>query len=77
MLPAIDFGSYSLIIGQYYLCSPVYDIVKQNLIVGPEKAELNISVKETGGFGPAVPVRMYFWGIYPKIQNKPVTVKLI
>ena len=77
LTPVIDFKSYTLIIGQYYyMPGSGYIVVNQSLIVKSEKMELNLHVKvPESSF--AVLSHLYYWGIYPKIQNKPVRVIIV
>ena len=78
-LPAIDFESYTLIIGQQLVGNPVcYRITEQNIINEPKKIGLNIAFKnpdpECWALGISVSLR--YWGIYPKLQIKPINVNV-
>ena len=75
MLPVIDFKSYTLIVGQHQMGGTGYSVDEQNLVVGSKRIELNIKVKcPEGSFGVICP--MHYWGIYPKIQNKSISVNI-
>ena len=76
LLPAIDFNSYTLIIGQYYhMPSFGYHVVEQYLMRGVTNLELNINV-EGPEYGLGVLTTLYYWGIYPKVQNKTINVNI-
>ena len=75
LLPTIDFKSYTLIIGQYQMPGTAYSVDEQSIIVESNKIELNINVQcPEGSLGVICP--LYYWGIYPKIQNKPIIVNI-
>ena len=74
-LPAIDFSSYTLIIGQYQMSGSGYRVAEQKIIVGPKRIELNIRV-EVPEYSFAVICPVYYWGIYPKVKNKPISVNI-
>ena len=77
MLPEIDFKSHTLIIGQYCgMPGSGYYVADQNLILESKKLELNLYVKFPE-YTFAVETRMYYWGIYPKLRNKPINVNII
>ena len=76
LLPAIDFRFYTLIIGQQQMGGSGYSVDEQNIIVESKKIELNITVKcPEGSFAVICP--LYYWGIYPKFQNKSISVNII
>ena len=74
LLPAIDFKSYTLIIGMQQMRSSGHIMVEQSIIVR-FKVELNIKVKRPDyGLGEICP--LYYWGIYPKIKRKSISVNI-
>ena len=76
ILPVIDFKSYTLIIGQYYsLPGTAYSIVEQKLIIESKKMDLNLFVRAPEG-SYAVLSNLYYWGIYPKTNNKSISVNI-
>ena len=78
ILPVIDFNCYTLIIGQYYATpSSGYSIVGQNLIIEAKKMELNLIVEiMENGWGLSLLCNLYYWGIYPKINNEHIIVNV-
>ena len=75
LLPTIDFKSYTLIIGQYQMPGTAYSIDEQSILIESKKIELNINVQcPEGSFGVICP--LYYWGIYPKIQNKTIDINI-
>ena len=76
LLPTIDFESYTLIIGQQQMGGSGYSVDEQTIIIRSNEVELNIKVKcPEGSFAIICP--LYYWGIYPKIQNKSISVNII
>jgi hypothetical protein len=77
MLTEIDFKSHTLVIGQYY---PIREssckVINQELVVKSKEIELNLYVTNPESSFPAE-TRMYYWGIYPKLRNKPINVNII
>ena len=76
MLPVIDFKSHTLIIGQYYSTpGTFYSVVEQNLIIESNKMKLTLFVSVPEG-SYTVLSHLYYWGIYPKIINKSISVNI-
>ena len=78
MLPAIDFKSNTLIIGHFNVSHGGGYITEQEIIVNSGKAVLDISY----GFPrdrifTAAITALYYWGIYPKIENKNISMNII
>jgi hypothetical protein len=74
ILPVVDFNLYTLIIGQYQMPGTAYSISEFDIVVS-KKIELNIAVdcpKSTY----TVICPLYYWKIYPKIQNKSISVNI-
>ena len=77
MLPEIDFKSHTLIIGQYYpIRESSYKVINQELVVKSKEIELNLYVTSPE-YTFATQTRLYYWGIYPKLRNKPINVNII
>jgi hypothetical protein len=75
-LPDIDFDKYTLVMGQYIAPGTAYRIIEQSITVNPEEIILNLSIEEPDGTY-AVLSPLYYWGLYPKIPQKTITVNLI
>jgi len=77
MLPVIDFASYTIIIGQcYYMGGTAYRVEEQNLTVESKKVKLNLFVRAPEASLAAL-TNLYYWGIYPKIKNKSISVNIL
>ena len=76
--PEIDFNLYTLIVGQHQMPNSYYYIVEQNIVEsGRSRLILNLRVKlPDDGHWPAFS-KLYYWGIYPKLENKTINVNLI
>ncbi|MDR2911009.1 MAG: hypothetical protein LBV47_06565 [Bacteroidales bacterium] len=75
-LPDIDFGKYTLVIGQHLVGGTAYRVREHNIVIKPEGIELNISVeKPDGTYWVICPV--YYWGLYPKLAQEFINVNLI
>jgi hypothetical protein len=75
ILPKIDFNSHSLIVGQYQMGGSGYSVDTQNIVIDSKKMTLNISVKcSESSFAVMCP--LYYWGIYPKIQDKSIKINV-
>ncbi|MDR0295789.1 MAG: hypothetical protein LBH91_06375 [Prevotellaceae bacterium] len=76
ILPAIDFDSHTLIIGQHQVPCICDYIVEQEIIVKSEEVILNLRWGcpdgSYSGFGT-----LSYWGLYPKIQAKEISVNII
>jgi hypothetical protein len=75
-LPEIDFGKYTLIIGQQVMSSSSFYVLDQNLDVGSAKITLNLTVKRHD-WAYGVFTHLYFGGLYSKLPNKNVSVNVI
>ena len=76
ILPAINFDLYTLIIGQHQMPNIYYYVVKQNITIESNTHILNLTVDRPDGVWPSFST-LYYWGIYPKMQNKSISVNLI
>jgi hypothetical protein len=74
-LPEIDFTSYSLVIGQKRMPNSYYTVIEQ-YIVETESLRLNIVVKLPENHWPSFS-KLYYWGVYPKLSQKNVSVNII
>jgi len=75
ILPYIDFKYYTLFIGKHQMISTGFKLVEQNIIVCSNKIILNLRTQTpTGTYHVVCP--LYYWGIYSKLDNKPIIVKV-
>ena len=76
LIPYEQFDQYTIIIGYHLVGAPNYCVIEQNIIIESKKIELNLIVQDQGGsFG--VICSLYYWGIYPKIKNKSISVNIL
>ena len=75
-VPHINFKKYSLIIGQCVLGDPGYVLEKQVVYPGENDMELRLVYRRLDGVSPCVITNFYFWGLYPKLPDLPLTVNL-
>ena len=73
-LPAIDFESYTLIIGHYTVMCICDYVIEQEIVVKSKKVILNLIWHCPDG-AYASSGMMCYWGIYPKISNKNIIVE--
>jgi len=76
MLPVIDFKSYTLIIGQHEIGNTCGYLIEQEIVVESEELVLNINVT-CPSWALGVVGTLYYWGIYPKIESKSISVNVI
>lgn len=75
-LPEIDFTKYSLIIGKKEMPNSFYFLADQ-YIDETETLNLNmIAELPSSGHWPSFS-NFYYWGVYPKLPNKELIVKVI
>ena len=72
-LPEIDFGKYTLIIGQQILPCLGHYLVKKDL-VEKDGLYLYLYVKNDNENLPTALQRLYYWGLYPKLSQEKITV---
>ncbi|MDR2936918.1 MAG: hypothetical protein LBU80_06205 [Rikenellaceae bacterium] len=75
-LPTIDFGSYTLVMGQHMIDGTAYRVVTQEIAVNSDKKELTLSVKKPDGTYTVI-CPVYYWGLYPKLTQEAIGVNLI
>ncbi len=75
-LPNIDFGDHTLIIGQQVVPTTSFSIMSQNIDVGSEAITLNLTVKTPEAYYAALS-HLYYWGLYPKLDNNAIDVNVI
>jgi len=75
LLPYIDFKSYTLIIGKHEMVASNFKVIEQNIIVWSNKIVLNLRTQVPTSFYPST-CMLYYWGIYSKLDNKPIIVKV-
>jgi hypothetical protein len=75
-MPLIDFGRYSLVIGQYRVGGTGYSVTNHGITIESKKMVLNLTVKIPEG-SYAVLCPFYYWGLYPKLPKLPISVDVI
>ena len=77
-LPVIDFNSQTLVIGQRVMPHLGYTLQKQYIKEYDGSLLLFLHIKcEPSDFYPTMLMKLYYWGIYPKINKTTITVKTI
>lgn len=74
--PNIDFSTYSLIVGKATMPYQSFQIKSQSIKETELNLILNIKVKGSDTQFPAE-YQMRYWGLYPKLPNKPLVVNII
>lgn len=75
--PEIDFDKYTFIACLFEASAPKYAFMKQTVVEDSDKITLNILLEECQDcFYPAVQQDYYFWGLYEKLPEKPVTAHI-
>ncbi len=74
--PAIDFDTYTLVVGQYEVPSTNYQVIKQNITSQSSKLTLNLTLKIPEESYPSF-CMLYYWGLYPKLKNSNVNINVI
>ena len=76
-LPEIDFEKYTFVACMFQASSPKYIFRKQAVVEETQKVVLNILMEEIkeGAF-PTIYQSYYFWGLYDKLPDKPVTANI-
>jgi hypothetical protein len=75
-LPTIDFGGYTLIIGQQTMPTTSFYVKKQTIDISSKQATLNRTVKIPESSCQAFS-RLYHWGLYPKLSKNSIGVNVI
>ena len=75
-LPAIDFNSNTLIIGQQTMMTTSFSVFDQSLDIESKKISLNLIVKIPEGSYSALS-KLYHWGLYPKLPKTKIHVNVI
>ena len=74
----IDFERYSLVIGQHMMGSGGYVFERQGIDAGSDPMTLNlVYYRKSGGVYSPSAETYGFWGLYPKLPEKPITVNVI
>lgn len=76
-LPEIDFGKYTLLIGQCSMGDPGYTLKKQAVDIQPDGMRWNLAFSRLSGGSPAVVTTFYFWGLYTKLPGNALTANII
>lgn len=76
-LPVIDFEKYTFIACMFQASEPKYIFRKQAVVEESQKVVLNILLEEfKEGVFPTTCQEYYFWGLYNKLPEKPVTANI-
>ena len=79
-LPEIDFGKYTLVLGQQVMGCLGYYLAKKKLVAGEDGLILTIHVRndipKNGIITPAF-MNLTFWDLYPKQTQKKITMNVI
>ncbi len=75
-LPTINFEKYTLIIGCHEMGDPGYRLEQQSADVESDVMKLNLTYRPLEGGSPGIIVTFYYWGLYPKLPQKPITVNV-
>ena len=76
-LPEVDFSQKSLIIGQSKVEQGGYFVEKQVLVNKNNEYQLDLYIRLGEGYHDQWITLVRYWGIYPKLQKKDVTINLI
>ena len=76
-LPAIDFDKYTLLIGMQKMPCLGFYITKKELVPSENGLQLTIYARNDGEVLSLMKQRLYFWGLYPKLSQTTITVKVI
>lgn len=76
-LPEIDFGKYTLLIGQCIMGDPGYTLEKQAVDIQPDGMRWNLAFSQLSGVNPCVETTFYFWGLYAKLPGNTLTANII
>ena len=75
-LPEIDFSSYTLIVGHVLTSDTGHELDKIVLKEMNESLTLNVYIRKLdSGFAVITPIP--YWGLYPKLPNKPIIANVI
>ncbi len=75
-LPDIDFGAYTLIIGQHRMGDPGYILEKQGIDTTSDVMTLNLVYKHLQGGSAQIITTFYYWGLYSKLPQKTINVEI-
>jgi hypothetical protein len=73
-LPTIDFDKYTLVVGRYKI-SGGHIFQSQSVDTKATSMILNLVIEDTGK-GLAVMSTEICWGLYPKLPQKPIEIKM-
>lgn len=76
-LPEIDFGKYTLIIGQQIMPYLHFYVAKQILVAGEDGIIFNLYAKNDSEIHLTMLQNLYFWGLYPKLTQQTIKVNVI
>ena len=75
-LPEIDFERYSLVVGQEDVEQFGYYLVKHEIVSAKDGLTLNLTIRLSGGFHEQSFTSFYYWGLYPKLNESTISVKV-
>ena len=76
-LPEIDFDKYTLIIGQQIMPYCGFYVAKKELLADDSGLILNLYARNDRESLPCASQNLYFWGLYPKLSQKMVSVNVV
>lgn len=76
-LPDIDFDAYTLILGRMVKGTPGYLLKSQAVYLNDDATRLRVVYKAPDGASSPIMTYYNFWGVYPKLPNKPVILDLV
>ena len=75
-LPEIDFDKYTLVIGQQIMPVLGFYIVNKKLVESGEEFVLKLYARNDGEVLATALQNLYFWGLYPKLAQKTISVSV-
>ena len=72
-IPYIDFGKYTLVIGQRVMPDALYPVLRQNLEFREKKCQLSLYVPTVDGVDFKTQY-LYHWALYPKFNTERINV---
>jgi hypothetical protein len=76
VLPAIDFDSHTLVIGQWLGSNEQHFLASQSLVAKPNEITMNLVVGTKDGYHYAYyrSLPIFFLGLYPKMADKDIQI---
>lgn len=76
LLPPVDFEKYTLVVGQHSMSNPGFVLFSQSIIDLGDKINLCLTYKSLDGASSDQLAVYYFWGLYNKLPEKPLSLKI-